>query len=79
MYTIKVEPEQIDEIVINEIKMSIDGLKVDLECARNSVNSETNYLGVWSHNPETDAIEIQKHLDALELIVKYYNGESTIF
>jgi hypothetical protein len=79
MHTINVESEQVDAIVISELKMSIDGLKVDLECALNSVNSETNYLGVWSHNPETDALEIQKHVDALELIVKYYNGESTIF
>lgn len=79
MYTINVESEQVDAIVISELKMSIDGLKVDLECALNSVNSETNYLGVWSHSPEADALEIQKHIDALELIVKYYNGESTIF
>jgi len=79
MYTIEVESEQIGAIIINEMKASIDGLEADLKRALNFSKSEDSYLGVWTHNPEEDMVEIQKHISALKLIVKYYNGESTIF
>jgi hypothetical protein len=79
MYTIEVESEQIDAIIVSELKSSIDGLEADLNRALNFSKSEDSYLGVWTHSPEEDMVEIQKHISALKLIVKYYNGESTIF
>lgn len=75
MHTFTLEPEQVDNIIISELKDNIDSLVNNL---KQDVADE-DYLGVFSNNREEDAVEIQKYINALELIVKYYGGESTIF
>lgn len=75
MHTFTLESEQVDKIIISELKDNIDSLVNNL---KQDVDDE-NYLGVFSNNRKEDAVEIQKHIDALELIIKYYGGESTIF
>lgn len=75
MHTFTLEPEQVDNIVISELKDNIDSL---VNCLKQDVDDE-DYLGMFSNNREEDAVEIQKYIDALKLIVKYYGGESTIF
>lgn len=75
MHTFTLEPEQVDNIIISELKDNIDSL---VNVLKQDVSDE-DYLGMFSNNREEDAVEIQKYIDALKLIVKYYGGESTIF
>lgn len=76
MHTFTLEPEQVDNIIITELKSNIDSLVNNL---KQDADDDGDYLGVFSNNREEDAVEIQKYINALELIVKYYGGESTIF
>lgn len=75
MHTFTLEPEQVDNIIISELKDNIDSL---VNILKQDVPDE-DYLGMFSNNREEDVVEIQKYINALELIVKYYGGESTIF
>ena len=85
-YSITLEPEQIDAIVIGELKQNIDSLEHDLKFAKKAKKAidanhtnDDDYLGVFVHDPYKDVEEIQKHIDALKLIVDFYGGWSTQF
>jgi len=73
--TFTLEPEQVDKIIISELNDNIDSLVNNL---KQDVDDD-DYIGVFSHDREEDAVQIQKHIDALKLIIKFYGGESTIF
>lgn len=61
--------EQIEDIIVQEMKSDVENLKVDLE------NRKAGYgLACWEHDLEADVAMIEKHIEALELIVKYYGG-----
>lgn len=81
--SITLEPEQIDAIVIGELKQNIDSLEHDLKFAKKAIDAnhtdDEDYLGVFVHDPYKDAEEIQKHIDALNLVVDFCGGWSTQF
>lgn len=77
MHTIEMEPEQVDAIIVAELKSNIDSLERDLE----NIDSypDDDYLGVFDHNKDKDAMLIVQHIEALKLILSYYSGETTVF
>ena len=74
--TIELEPEQIDAIIIGELRSNIDSLERNLESTQ---DADDDYLGVFDHDPNKDADMIVQHIEALKMIVKYYGGDTTIF
>ena len=62
---IEVCPEQLNEIVVADLKDSLDNMRAELIMGRGNV---------WSHDPKEDRKMIKKHIKALELIIDYYGG-----
>ena len=62
-FTIKLNWEMVDEIVVKQLRDSMESLKADLGAGKS--------VFVWGDS-EADDIEIQKHIDAFELIIKWY-------
>lgn len=81
--SITLEPEQIDAIVIGELRQNIDSLEHDLKFAKKAIDAnhteDEDYLGVFDHDPYKDAEEIQKYINAFNLIVDFYGGSTTQF
>ena len=67
MITIEVNDEQLNDLVVADLKQSLQGLKQDLKEGRG---------GIWSFDPKEDRKMIQKHIKALTLIIGYYGGDA---
>ena len=61
--TVELESEAIDSIVVQQLTDTWKSLRADLGNAA--------WIFAWN-DQEQDDIEIQKHIDALELILKWY-------
>jgi hypothetical protein len=62
-YKIELNWDMVDSIVVGQLRDTWETLKSDL--------GANNHVFVWG-DQETDDVEIQKHIDALELILKWY-------
>lgn len=62
--TVELDYEAVDGIVQSQLVRSWESLKLDLGAG--------NSVFVWG-DPEADDVEIQKHLDAFELLLKWYS------
>jgi hypothetical protein len=62
--SIELEEEQITAIVLKELEQSKKWLTQDLK----------DSVGVFSMDPDQDRKEIQRHLDAFKLLLKYYGN-----
>ena len=62
-FTIEIDHEIADSIVVQEMRHTWQSLKNDLGANHN--------VFVWGDQEQDDA-EIQKHIDALELLLKWY-------
>ena len=62
-YTVELDWEIVDNIVVGQLLDTWETLKQDLGAGKN--------VFVWGVQEEDDA-EIQKHIDALELLLKWY-------
>ena len=67
MITIEVCDEQLNDLVVADLKQSLQGLKQDLKEERG---------GIWSFDPKEDRKMIKKHIKALTLIIGYYCGDA---
>jgi len=63
-YTIDLTYEITDQIVVDQLRNTWETLKLDI--------GANNHVFVWG-DQEADDVEIQKHIDALELILKWYS------
>ena len=63
-YTIDLTYEITDQIVVDQLRNTWETLKGDL--------GANHHIFVWG-DQEADDVEIQKHIDALELILKWYS------
>jgi len=63
-YTIDLSYEMTDQIVVDQLRNTWETLKGDL--------GANHHIFVWG-DQEADDVEIQKHIDALELILKWYS------
>ena len=66
MVMIEVNDEQLTDLVVADLKQSLQGLRQDLEEGRG---------GIWSYDLKEDRKMIQKHIKALTLIIGYYGGD----
>jgi hypothetical protein len=62
-YKIELNWEMVDAIVVGQLRSTWEILKSDL--------GAHNHVFVWG-DQEADDVEIQKHIDALELVLKWY-------
>ena len=66
-FTVELEWDAVDGIVVQALKNQYNGLKKDLDRRRN--DKET--LGIFSNDKEEDIAEIQKHLDSIKTVLSY--------
>jgi len=62
--SVELELETVDNIVVDQLRNTWETLKGDL--------GANHHIFVWD-DQEADDVEIQKHIDALELILKWYS------
>ena len=62
-FTVELDWETVDNIVIDQLRDTWEGLKADL--------GANNHVFVWG-DQEADDAEIQRHIDALEVVLKWY-------
>lgn len=62
-FNITLNDEFVDNIVVQSLSQSLENFKSDLGAGNN--------VFFWKE-PEADDAEIQKHIDALELILRWY-------
>ena len=62
--SVELEWEAIDHIVVSQLRDTWERLKLDI--------GTNNHVFVWG-DQEADDAEIQKHIDALEVVLKWYS------
>lgn len=67
--TITLEDEQIDSIVIQGLKWSIERFETDLDH-----RSEGGGLAIFDSDPVKDVAYIQEHISAFKLVLDWYAG-----
>ncbi len=71
MATIEVDDVAAEALVIEELKLGIEILELDLIGRLNNPSG----LGVFDNDRLKDIIEIQKHIDAFKLVLDWYKPE----
>lgn len=66
MAMIEVNDEQLTDLVVADLTQSLQGLRQDLEEGRG---------GIWSYDLKEDRKMINKHIEALKLVIDYYGGD----
>lgn len=66
-FTVELEWDAVDSIVVQVLKNQYNGLKKDLVSRLN--DKET--LGIFINDKEEDISEIQKHLDSIKTVLSY--------
>jgi len=66
-FTVELEWDAVDSIVIQALKNQYNGLK---ECLDSRLNDKET-LGIFSSDKEEDIAEIQKHLDSIKTVLSY--------
>ena len=66
-FTVELEWDAVDSIVVQVLKNQYNGLKKDFDSRLN--DKET--LGIFSHDKGEDIAEIQKHLDSIKTVLSY--------
>ena len=61
--SVELEWEAVDHIVVSQLRDTWERLKLDI--------GANNHVFVWG-DQEADDAEIQKHIDALEIVLKWY-------
>lgn len=61
--SVELDWETVDHIVVQQLRNTWESLKDDLGAGRN--------IFVWG-DLEADDVEIQKHIDAVEIMLKWY-------
>lgn len=73
--TIELEPEQIDAIVVNELKAGLRSFEESLEDRQ----SNENALFYFSADRDQDIKEITARRDAFRSVLSYYGGYEGFF
>lgn len=67
IYTIEMEYEQVDAIVVQELKEQYRLMKESLEQRQ----SGEEKIGIFTTDIDADIVEIQSHIDALAKVLSY--------
>lgn len=68
-FTVELDWETVDNIVVGQLRDTWENLKQDLGAGK--------WVFVWG-DQEADDAEIQRHIDALELLLKWYSTPDQI-
>ena len=71
MTTIEVDDTTVHNIVIKELKSTIEIFEIDLN---GRLNNQT-ILGTFHNDRLKDIIQIQKHIDALNIVLDWFEPE----
>jgi hypothetical protein len=63
-FTVELDLEAVDNIVVEQLRNTWESLKDDLGAGSG--------VFVWG-DQEADDVEIQKHIDAVEIVLKWYS------
>ena len=66
--TVDLDSDTVDHIVTQQLAQVLESLTRDAELLR----ANRLAIAVFSHDPEEDIVEIQRHCAALQLILAYY-------
>ena len=66
-FTVELEWDAVDSIVVQVLKDQYNGLKEELDRRLN--DKET--LGIFSNDKEEDIAELQKHLDSIKTVLSF--------
>lgn len=73
--TLEVDVEQVDQIMIQELKYQYESMKLDLRKRMDSNHNEASedplVCGIFENDKEADCVEIQKHMDAFAKVLSY--------
>jgi len=69
--TVELGWETVDDIVLNQLRDAHSGLTEELEARENGGNRG----GIFDSDKDKDIILIKAHLDAFELVIKYFGGK----
>ena len=67
MYTIEMTYDQVDAIIIKELQTILQGLKDDREKRKNDEG-----MAIFDTDKKIDLYKLKEHINAVELILKYY-------
>ena len=65
--TVELLSDTVTEIVVQNLSEALSGLIQDYKNRATNAGS-----AIFDHDPEMDRIEIQRHIDALHLVLGYY-------
>ena len=68
--TVELDWDTVDGIVVQQVTDARDGLIEQLEERK----GDGNKGGVFDNNKKKDIILIKAHIDAFELVIKYFGG-----
>lgn len=68
-YTLKVDWDALQDAIVSALKQDLSYLKKDLAKVK-----KTKQGYVWSLDYKEDIAEINKHIEAYNLLIKYYGG-----
>ena len=66
-FTVELEWDAVDSIVVQVLKNQYSDLKKDLDRRRNDEDT----LGIFFSDKVEDVAEIQKHLDSIKIVLSY--------
>jgi hypothetical protein len=67
-FTIELDYEMVDKIVLKQLQDTRQCYLEDLESIKNGISRHIFVFG----DDEADVAEIQKHIDALDLLIEHY-------
>ena len=67
--TFEMEDEQVDAILVQEMKRNLESFERDLE-----LRSDGEGLSIFDSDPMMDVLYIQEYINAFKLVLDYYGG-----
>lgn len=68
--TIELDREMVDQIAIQSMKRLVESFEEDMESRKNGKAA----VGFFYTNKRQDIAEIKRHIDALNLLLEYFEG-----
>lgn len=66
-HTIQIHWEQVQQIIQDELCWDLEQLERDLENRKRG-----DGMAIFDHDTDKDCLEIERHINAVKLILKYY-------
>lgn len=67
---IEMEPEQVDAIMVSELKWHIESFGKDLKRREKGEG-----LSIFDDDPKADVVYLNEYIEAFGLVLDYYGGE----